>query len=359
MLKRGFPMNNSLSQTIPLYTPDMVPRPRYDTASAALDSYGRRIDYLRVSLTDRCNLRCVYCMPEIGMKYLPRPELLNTQELLMVVRAAAKAGFRKIRLTGGEPTLRPDIVEIVREIKRTPGITHVAMTTNALRLGQLAQSLRDAGLDRVNISIDTLNAEKFRMMTRGGTFEKVWSGIAAADAAGLHPIKLNAVVVRGMNDDEVPALAALTLQNPWEMRFIEVMPLTGVAGLAEEGVVSTAELIARIEADYGALEAYGQDPSDPARRYRIPGARGKLGFISAVTDPFCSTCNRMRLTSDGRLHLCLLRDDEVDLRAAIRGGASQEEIEQIIRHAVYIKPWGHGLPEGVLPQLRGMSELGG
>jgi GTP 3',8-cyclase len=352
-------MTQSLLQTIPLYTADTLPRPQYATDSAALDSYGRRIDYLRISLTDRCNLRCVYCMPEIGMKYMPKPELLTTAELLLVVRAAAAAGFRKIRLTGGEPTLRPDIVEIVGEIKRTAGITHVAMTTNALRLGQLAQPLKDAGLDRVNISIDTLNAEKFRTMTRGGSFEKVWAGIAAADDAGLLPLKLNAVVVRGMNDDEVTDLAALTLKYQWEMRFIEVMPLTGVAGLAEEGVVSTAELITKIEARFGTLETYGQDPSDPARRYRIPGARGKLGFISAVTDPFCSTCNRMRLTSDGRLHLCLLRDDEVDLRAAIRGGAVQSEIEQIIRHAVYIKPWGHGLPEGVLPQLRGMSELGG
>ncbi len=352
-------MNTILSQTIPLYTPDTLPRPQYATDDAALDSYGRRIDYLRISLTDRCNLRCVYCMPEIGMKFMPRPELLTTAELLLVVRAAASAGFRKIRLTGGEPTLRPDIVEIVREIKQIEGITHVAMTTNALRLGQLAEPLKAAGLDRVNISIDTLNPEKFRTMTRGGTFEKVWGGIAAADAAGLHPIKLNAVVVRGMNDDEVADLAALTLKYSWEMRFIEVMPLTGVAGLAEEGVVGTAELIERIEQRFGTLEPYGQDPSDPARRYRIPGARGKLGFISAVTDPFCSTCNRMRLTSDGRLHLCLLRDDEVDLRAAVRSGATLDEIEQIIRHAVFIKPWGHGLPEGVLPQLRGMSALGG
>jgi cyclic pyranopterin phosphate synthase len=345
--------------TIPLYTPDQLPHQRYATDMAAHDSYGRRIDYLRISLTDRCNMRCVYCMPEVGMKFMPRAELLTTDELLLVVRAAAAAGFRKIRLTGGEPTLRPDIVEIVQSIKQTPGIEQIAMTTNALRLGRLAQPLKDAGLDRVNISIDTLDPQKFHQVTRGGKFEQVWAGLEAADAAGLRPIKLNSVVVRGMNDHEVIDLAALTLTRRWEMRFIEVMPLTGVAGLAEEGVVSTAELIAQIESHFGQLEVYGQDPSDPARRYRIPGARGKLGFISAVTDPFCSTCNRMRLTSDGRLHLCLLRDDEVDLRAAVRSGASQDEIEQIIRHAVMLKPWGHGLPDGVLPQLRGMSALGG
>lgn len=346
--------------TIPLYsatTPQAIPQ--YATDTPALDSFGRRIDYMRVSLTDRCNMRCVYCMPEIGMKFMPRPELLTTNELLLVIRAAARAGFRKIRLTGGEPTLRPDLVEIVAEIKRTPGIEHVAMTTNALRLGKLAEPLKQAGLDRVNISIDTLDPEKFRRMTRGGKLEHVWDGIQAADQAGLHPIKLNSVVVRGMNDDEVPRLAALTLEHPWEMRFIEVMPLTGVAGLAEEGVISTAELIERLEAHFGALKPYGQDPADPARRYRIQGAHGKLGFISAVSDPFCATCNRMRLTSDGRLHLCLLRDDEVDVRARIRSGASETEIEQIIRHAVAIKPWGHGLPQGVLPSLRGMSELGG
>jgi GTP 3',8-cyclase len=325
----------------------------------AHDSFGRRIDYLRISLTDRCNMRCVYCMPAVGMQFLPRPELLTADELLLVVRAAARAGFRKLRLTGGEPMLRPDIVDLVREMKATPGIEHIAMTTNALRLRKLAQPLKDAGLDRVNISIDSLDPQKFRQMTRGGKLEEVWAGIEAAVAAGLAPLKLNAVIVRGMNDDEVVQLAALTLQHPWEFRFIEVMPLTGVAGLAQEGVISSAELIARLQAAYGTLEPLGMASSDPARRYRIPGAPGKLGFISSVTDPFCATCNRMRLTAEGRLHLCLLRDDEADLRAAIRSGADVTEVERLIRHAVAVKPWGHGLPDGVLPTLRGMSQLGG
>ena len=351
--------DNPMQGTVPITFFEPSRLPRYSTDGPALDSYGRRIDYLRVSLTDRCNMRCVYCMPAVGMQFHPRPELLTNDELLLAVRAAAGAGFRKLRLTGGEPMLRQGIVELVREMKAIPGIEHIAMTTNALRLRKLAGPLKEAGLDRVNISIDSLDPVKFRQITRGGNLEEVWAGVQAADEAGLRPIKLNAVVVRGMNDDEVVRLAELTTVHPWEFRFIEVMPLTGVAGLAEEGVVSTAELIARLEARFGALEPYGQDPADPARRYRIPGAPGKLGFISAVTDPFCATCNRMRLTADGRLHLCLLRDDEVDLRSAIRAGASIEEIEQIIRHAVYVKPWGHGLPEGVLPTLRGMSELGG
>jgi cyclic pyranopterin phosphate synthase len=345
--------------TIPLYTNEPSSRPVYATESPAHDSYGRRINYLRISLTDRCNMRCVYCMPAIGMQFLPRPELLTTPELLLVVRAAARAGFQKVRLTGGEPTLRPDLVEIVRAIKATPGIGHIAMTTNAVRLEQLAAPLKEAGLDRVNVSIDTLDPEKFRRMTRGGRLEQVWAGIEAADRAGLRPIKLNAVVVRGMNDEEVVRLAGLTMDRPWEMRFIEVMPLTGVADVASDGVVKSVELIARLQEVFGPLEELGLAPADSARRYRIPGAQGRLGFISSVSDPFCATCNRMRLTSDGRLHLCLLRDDEVDLRAAIRAGATEAEVEQLIRHAVHVKPWGHGLPQGVLPTLRGMSELGG
>ncbi len=352
-------LDHPMAGAAPLTFVEPRRHPTYPSDSPALDSYGRRIDYLRVSLTDRCNMRCVYCMPAVGMHFLPRPELLSNEELLLVLRAAAAAGFRKIRLTGGEPTLRHEIVELVRAIKTIPGIEHVAMTTNALRLRQLAGPLKDAGLDRVNISIDSLDPQKFRQITRGGSLDDVWAGVRAADEAGLRPIKLNAVVVRGMNDEEVIRLAALTTEHPWEFRFIEVMPLTGVAGLAEEGVISTAELIARISAHFGPLEPYGQDAADPARRYRIPGALGKIGFISAVTDPFCATCNRMRLTAEGRLHLCLLRDDELDLRDAVRSGAGQDEIAQLIRHAVYMKPWGHGLPEGVLPTLRGMSQLGG
>ncbi|KPV50358.1 molybdenum cofactor biosynthesis protein MoeA [Kouleothrix aurantiaca] len=353
-------LNEELRGTIQLYSSaEQAPIPAYATDAPAHDGFGRRIDYLRISLTDRCNFRCVYCMPALGMQFLPRPELLTSDELLLVVRAAAAAGFRKIRLTGGEPTLRPDLVEIVAAIKSTPGIEHIAMTTNALRLGKLAQPLKDAGLDRVNISIDTLDPQKFRQVTRGGKLETVWEGIEAADRVGLRPIKLNAVVVRGLNEEEVPQLAALTLTYPWEMRFIEVMPLTGVADVASDGVVKTEELIAQLEAIHGRLDDLGLAPTDSARRYRIPGAKGKLGFISAVSDPFCATCNRMRLTADGRMHLCLLRDDEVDLRAAIRGGASQEEIENLVRHAVALKPWGHGLPEQVLPTLRGMSQLGG
>jgi cyclic pyranopterin phosphate synthase len=342
-------------------TQTYIPAPAefYRQPGAALDAFKRRINYLRISLTDRCNFRCLYCMPEHGAHFAPRDQLLTDDELVRVVRAAAAVGFEKIRLTGGEPTLRRNIVEIVREIGATPGIREISMTTNGLRLAEMAAPLRAAGLTRVNISIDSLNAEKFRQMTRGGDLARVWAGIEAAVAVGFQPLKLNSVVVRGLNDDEVAEIARLTLDRPWQMRFIEMMPLTGVGELAEQSVVPTTEVIARLEQVYGPLEFVGWFGSDPARTYRLPGAQGTLGFISSITEPFCSTCNRMRLTADGKLHLCLLRDNELDLRAALRNGASDEDLGALIRQAVWLKPWGHGLPEGVKPTLRGMSELGG
>lgn len=331
----------------------------YDQNSPAHDSFGRRINYLRISLTDRCNFRCVYCMPEHGAHFAPREELLHDDELLRVVHAAARIGFEKIRLTGGEPTIRRNLVELVEGIAQTPGIREVSMTTNALRLAQQADALKAAGLSRVNISIDSLNADKFRMMTRGGDLGRVWAGIEAAERVGFTPMKLNAVVVRGLNDDEICDLARLTVDRPWQFRFIEMMPLAGVGEMADSSVVASAEIITRLEAEFGPLEFIGWFGSDPARTYRIQGGRGTLGFISSVTEPFCATCNRMRLTADGKLHLCLLRDNELDLRAALRSGASDEDLEALIREAVFLKPWGHGLPDGIKPTLRGMSELGG
>ncbi|MFM2032584.1 MAG: hypothetical protein RLZZ297_1349 [Chloroflexota bacterium] len=351
--------DESRGQPITFIDPLTVSRPRYDDSVPAHDAHGRRIDYLRISLTDRCNLRCVYCMPEVGMQFMPKDELLTNAELLRVVHAAARVGFRKIRLTGGEPTLRRDLVPLVAAIHAVPGIEHIAMTTNAVKLAPIAQQLKAAGLDRVNISIDSLDPERFALLTRGARLADVWAGITAAEAAGLTPIKLNMVVVRGLNDHDVIDVAALTLSHDWDIRFIEVMPLTGVADVANDGVVPSAELIDRIASEFGPIADLGMHAADPAHRYQINGARGSLGFISSVSEPFCSTCNRMRLTADGRLHLCLLRDDEVDLRGALRAGCSDDELQQILRYAVDRKPWGHGLPDGVLPTLRGMSSLGG
>lgn len=338
---------------------DRAPDVFYGQREPALDSFKRRINYLRISLTDRCNFRCLYCMPEHGAHFAPRDHLLTDDELLRVVRAAAAVGFEKIRLTGGEPTLRRNIIEIVRRIAQTPGIREISMTTNGLRLADQAEELRAAGLTRVNISIDSLDPQKFRAMTRGGDFARVWAGIETAERVGFTPLKLNSVIVRGLNDAEVVDLARLTLDRPWQLRFIEMMPLAGVGELAAQSVVPTAEIIGKLEQAYGALEFVGWFGSDPARTYRVPGAQGTLGFISSITEPFCATCNRMRLTADGKLHLCLLRDNELDLRAALRGGASDDDIAALVRQAVWLKPWGHGLPEGITPTLRGMSELGG
>lgn len=323
------------------------------------DSYGRRINYLRISLTDACNLRCVYCMPE-DMTFRHRSELMSDEELLYLVKIAASLGVTKIRLTGGEPTIRPGIVELVREIAATPGVKDVAMTTNAVLLDRLARPLAEAGLKRVNISIDTLDAEKFHRITRWGYLDDVWRGIYAAEEAGLTPIKLNAVIVRHFNDgQDMIDLAQLTVENDWEVRFIEMMPFGQVSDFQQTNVVTYAEMKARIEAHFGPLEEASYDYVDPSRPFRIQGAMGTLGFISSVTEPFCQGCGRMRLTADGKLRLCLLRDDEVDLLTPLREGASWNELRALMRDGAYHKPWGHELSAGKFAENRAMNQIGG
>lgn len=327
--------------------------------SLTADAYGRPMTYLRISLTDRCNFRCLYCMPAIGMKFQPRDELLTDDELLRIVGLCARAGFDKVRLTGGEPTIRPHLIDLVREMKAFPGIDELSMTTNGLLLGRIAPDLKAAGLDRVNISIDTLDPVKFKTLTRGGRLDLVWQGIETADAVGLTPIKLNAVVVRDQNDDEVSELAALTLDRAWQVRFLEIMPLEGVGTVHDEGLVTSEETQARLEARFGPLEPVETSPGDPARVWRIAGAVGTIGFISPVSAPFCAFCNRVRLTADGKLRLCLLRNDEVDLRDLMRAGADDDAILRQLRAGIWRKPWGHGLAEGDRNTVRGMSQIGG
>ena len=325
----------------------------------AIDRFGRRIHYLRISLTDHCNLRCVYCMPE-DITFRPNAELMQDDEIMQLVSLFASLGFDKIRLTGGEPTVRANIVNIVRGIAQTPGIRSLSMTTNGVLLKRLAQPLAQAGLQRVNISIDTLDPEKFHRLTRWGKLEDVWEGIQAAQAAGLLPIKLNGVVVRGYNEQDVVDLARLTLDNPWQVRFIEMMPFAGATDLQTSQMVTAREMKARIEEALGPLEIANDGELDgEARLFRLPGALGDVGFISSVTAPFCELCTRARLTADGRLRLCLLREGEVDVLTPLRAGASMQELRQLVLDGIWNKPWGHGLADGVIPLNRVMSEIGG
>jgi cyclic pyranopterin phosphate synthase len=315
--------------------------------------------YLRISLTDRCNFRCVYCMPAIGMKFQPRDELLTDDELLRLVGLFARVGFIKIRLTGGEPTIRPHLIDLVRAMKSFPGIQELSMTTNALLLSRIADDLKDAGLDRINVSFDTLDPARFKEMTRGGRFDLVWAGLQAADRVGLKPIKINSVVLKGQNEEEVCDLAALTLDRDWQIRFLEIMPMEGVGEVADESLVTSEQTQKRIEARFGPLVPLEVKPGDPARVWQIPGAQGTIGFISPVSDPFCATCNRVRLAADGKLRLCLLRNDEIDLRELVRSSASDQDLELAIRQGIWRKPWGHGLAEGDRNIGRGMSQIGG
>jgi cyclic pyranopterin phosphate synthase len=325
----------------------------------AIDQFGRNIHYLRISLTDHCNLRCVYCMPE-DQTFRPNPELMQDDEIARLTRLFASLGFDKIRLTGGEPTVRNRIVEIVRSIASTEGISAVSMTTNGVLLKKLAQPLADAGLKRVNVSIDTLDADKFKRLTRWGKLEDVWEGILAAEAAGMHPVKLNAVVVKGYNESDVVDLARLTIDHPWQMRFIEMMPFGGVTDVQTGQIITAAQIQEQIEAGVGKLEPSNDGKLDgEARLFRIPGAKGDVGFISSVTAPFCDSCNRARLTADGRLRLCLLRENEVDLLTPMRAGATLDDLRRLILDGIWLKPWGHGLAEGVIALNRVMNEIGG
>jgi cyclic pyranopterin phosphate synthase len=324
-----------------------------------LDRFGRNINYLRISLTDKCNLRCVYCMPE-DITFRPRQELLQDDEILRLVRLFTQLGFSKFRLTGGEPTVRANFIELVRDMSSTPGVETMTMTTNGLLLDKLAKPLAEAGMQRVNISIDTLNPQKFNKITRWGKVEEVLNGIRAAEEAGLG-VKLNCVVVRGYNDeDDVVDLARLTLYQPWQVRFIEMMPFGDVADFQQAGIVSEEDLRDTISSALGdlSLENNGQLDGE-ARLYRLAGAPGTLGFISSVTQPFCASCTRARLTADGRLRLCLLRENEVNLMDPLRKGANDEELKEIISEAIWWKPWGHKLEEDIIPLNRVMSEIGG
>jgi cyclic pyranopterin phosphate synthase len=298
-------------------------------------------------------------MPE-QMVFRPKKELMQDDELFQLMHLFTELGFDKFRLTGGEPTVRVNIVDIVAGIAATPGVETLTMTTNGVLLGKLAEPLKKAGLQRVNVSMDTPNPERFKKITRWGSYQKVWDGILAAEAAGLAPMKLNSVVVRGMNDEDVTDMAALTMEHPWQVRFIEMMPFAGATELQKQQVVKKSEIIAKIEQRFGKMEDGNSGELDgEARIYHIPGAKGEVGFISSVSVPFCASCSRARLTADGKLRLCLLRDKEVDLLTPLRAGATIEDLRKMVLDGIWDKPWGHGLKKGEFATNRIMSEIGG
>ncbi|MBM3188500.1 MAG: GTP 3',8-cyclase MoaA [Chloroflexi bacterium] len=322
-------------------------------------AYHRAISYLRVSITDRCNLRCAYCMPEEGVASLAHEEILRYEEIARLVRVAAELGISHVRVTGGEPLVRRGVEGLIAMIAAVPGIEEVSMTTNGTLLAGMAEGLARAGLRRVNVSLDTLRPERYRSLTRGGRLDDVLRGLEAARHAGLEPIKVNAVVMRGANDDEIGDLAQRTVDDAWHVRFIELMPLGEISGRALSEYVSSDEIKRRVEERYGELEPAQVVGNGPARYWRIPGAAGTLGFISAISEHFCARCNRLRLTSDGKLMPCLFSDLEFDLRTPLRSGATDEELRAIFLAAIRAKPDRHHLAESQGMPSHAMSRLGG
>ena len=332
------------------------------------DSHGRVIDYLRISLTDRCNFRCIYCMPEEGVCMMSHDEILRIEEIETIARVATSVGIRSVRLTGGEPLVRKGVVDLVRSLRDMPGIENISMTTNGVLLPQMAGELKEAGLSRVNISLDTLDAEQFKFITRVGTIESTLAGIDAALGAGFNPVKINAVTVRSLNQDFL-AFARLSVDRPLHVRFIEYMPVgesTGSdgSGWGKQDVVPSEELFDVINERACAAGLPELEPLDdaskplgwgPARYFAFPGAKGTVGFISPLSRHFCSECNRLRLTADGKLRPCLFSDREVDVRAALREGG-EDAVYECFLQALNLKPDEHHDKVGT---ERKMSQIGG
>ena len=329
-----------------------------------VDTYGRIHRDLRVSLTDRCNLRCTYCMPADFAAWLPTPDLLTTDELIEVIDVATGCGITSVRLTGGEPLLRPDVVEIVRRIRDLPNAPRISLTTNGLRLVELAASLRAAGLERVNVSLDTLDCERFKELTHRDRFYDVLAGLAAAAAAGLTPVKVNAVLMRGVNDDEAVRLLEHALANNWHLRFIEQMPLDAGHAWVRERIITAEEILAHLSTRFTLTPTTARG-SAPAEEFLVDGGPGRVGIVGSVTRPFCSACDRVRLTADGQLRNCLFALTETDVRAILRdpeldARARRQAIAQRLSASVADKLPGHGInDERFIQPSRPMSAIGG
>jgi len=326
-----------------------------------VDPHNRYIDYLRVSVTDRCNLSCVYCRPKARMTGLAHREILRYEELLRIVSVAASLGIAHIRITGGEPLVRRGILTFIAAIRDIPGITDVSVTTNGVLLEDMAEGLRAAGIDRLNVSLDSLKAVKFAGITGSDTWNRVWRGINRAEQLGFHPIKINMVPIRGVNDDEVAAFARLTLDRSIHVRFIELMPIGANDRWRTDVCVTSAEVRARIEHEFGPLApAVPGKGAGPSANFQVAGGRGVIGFISPISRHFCESCRRLRLTADGRIRPCLLSDTEIDIKTPLRGGCDDQELERLLRFALEIKPQRHYITEASGGCFeRTMSRIGG
>lgn len=317
-----------------------------------IDQYGRTINYLRLSVTDRCNLRCKYCMPEEGIDKVRHEDILTYEEITEVVQVMSQMGVDKIRITGGEPLVRPGIVDLVRQLTKLDSVNEVTMTTNGILLADNAEALKKAGLRRVNISIDTLNPTRFKEMTRGGDLSKVIAGIEAAKKHGLTPVKLNVVLIGGFNDDEIQDFVNLTRDEAIEVRFIELMPLGEVAKWNKSHFISNKVVLERMPE---LIPTISKDPSSPATYYKLPDGKGKVGLISPISCKFCDMCNRVRITSEGFLKQCLHSNEEIALKPLIK---SVTLLERTLRRTVFEKPEEHKIDEGRIME-RNMVEVGG
>jgi GTP 3',8-cyclase len=338
----------------------IVPERPVPETGAMEDGFGRRIEYLRISVTDKCNLRCVYCMPEEGLPWLRRDEILHYEEIASIVRVMAGMGLRRVRITGGEPLVRRDLPSLVRMIRAVPEIDDIALSTNAVLLPELADELRDAGVNRLNVSLDSLRADRVDAISRRpGSADAVFRGLEAAERVGFAPIKVNCVVMRGRNDDEVADFARITRERPWHVRFIEVMPTGENLGVSRDEYVSADEILASVAAVGDLRPVAGPPGNGPARYFAFDGAAGTVGVITPMSHNYCGTCNRMRLTADGQLRPCLFGDLHTNLRDPLRRG---EPLEPLIRQTLRIKPERHWLVQGSdagSGGLAALSQVGG
>src|SRR6187397_3642977 len=325
------------------------------------DSWGREIHSVRVSVTDKCNFRCKYCMPAEGLEWLPRDEVLSYEEIARIVRVLAAMGLDEVRLTGGEPLVRRDLPVLVELLANTPGVRDLSLTTNGVLLDRLAGPLVEAGLQRLNVSLDSLNHVRFAEITRRDALDAVLRGLDEAERyPELRPIKINCVAVKGFTETEVPALAELARRKPYVVRFIEFMPLDADEAWREDDVLTGAEIRAIIENEYGPLEELPAKASSTARRFRFADGAGEIGFVNPVSEPFCSSCDRIRLTADGQLRTCLFSRREWDLKTPLREGASDGEVERLLRFAVRHKELKHKINDpGFVRASRSMSQIGG